>query len=104
MQEVQPLVLGTRDDVAVLGLSPGSQYQIFASAVDNVGNRPPLEEDMQNVVTIDFPNVERRCPNNCSGRGLCTEFSTCQCSPGYYASDCSRGKCDIVTLLQAFQL
>ena len=90
MPDVKPLILGTKDDIAVLALSPGSQYQIFASAVDNVGNRRSLEEDMQNFVTIDFPGVV--CLNNCSERGVCTEFSTCRCDPGYYGSDCSEGK------------
>lgn len=92
MPDVKPLILGTKDDIAVLALSPGSQYQIFASAVDNVGNRRSLEEDMQNFVTIDFPGVV--CLNNCSERGVCTEFSTCRCDPGYYGSDCSEGKGD----------
>ena len=89
MLDVEPLILGTKDDVAVLALSPGSQYRVFASAVDNVGNRRSLEEDMQNFVTIDFPGVV--CPNNCSDRGVCTEFSTCRCAPGYYGNDCSEG-------------
>ena len=92
MPDLQPLILGTKDDIAVLALSPGSQYQIFASAVDNVGNRRSLEEDMQNFVTIDFPGVV--CLNNCSERGLCTEFSTCRCDPGYYGRDCREGKGD----------
>ena len=89
MLDVEPLILGTKDDVAVLALSPGSQYRVFASAVDNVGNRRSLEEDMQNFLTIDFPGVV--CPNNCSDRGVCTEFSTCRCAPGYYGNDCSEG-------------
>lgn len=89
MLDVQPLILGTRDDIAVLALSPGSQYRVFASAVDNVGNRRSLEEDMQNLLTVDFPGGV--CLNNCSGRGTCTEFSTCRCDPGYYGSDCSQG-------------
>ena len=91
MLDVQPLILGTRDDIAVLALSPGSQYRVFASAFDNVGNRRSLEEDIQNLLTIDFPNVEGVCLNNCSERGACTEFSTCKCDPGYYGSDCSQG-------------
>ena len=89
MLDVQPLILGTRDDIAVLALSPGFQYRIFASAVDHVGNRRSLEEDMQSFMTIDFPGGV--CPNNCSERGSCTEFSTCKCDPGYYGSDCGQG-------------
>ena len=75
----------------MLPLSPGSEYTIFASTVDNVGNRRSILEDMQNVMRIDFPIVEVPCPSDCSNRGNCTQFGTCQCDEGFYGPDCSQG-------------
>ena len=88
----QPLVLGSESSTVILNLPQGLQHQIFASAVDNVGNQMPFDELMQNAVLIDFPVFKTICLNNCSGRGNCTTLGTCTCSPGYYGSDCSRGK------------
>lgn len=92
MPVVRPLHLGVTENVVVLDLPPGTQYKVFASAVDNVGNRRPLEEDVtETVVVIDVPVNEALCPNNCSDRGNCSNFGTCQCEPGYFGSDCSLG-------------
>ena len=88
----EPLVLGSESSTVILNLPQGLQHQIFASAVDNVGNQMPFDELIQNTVLIDFPVFEAVCLNNCSGRGNCTTLGTCTCSPGYYGSDCSRGK------------
>ena len=88
----EPLVLGSQSSTVILNLPQGFQHQIFASAVDNVGNQLPFDELVQNTVLIDFPLFEAVCLNNCSGRGNCTTLGTCTCSPGYYGSDCSKGK------------
>ena len=86
-----PLLIGSRDDVAILPLSPGSDYKVFASAVDNVGNRIPPQQEMDNFVLINYPLVASRCVSDCSGRGNCTVYATCECDPGYYGNDCSQG-------------
>merc|ERR1711871_916086 len=44
------------------------------------------------------PEVGTSCTNDCSGRGHCDIFGTCQCDPGYEGDDCSmqkgaHGKC-----------
>ena len=88
---MQPILIGSRADVAVLSLPVGSEYKFFASAVDNVGNRRPLQEDMENLLLVDFQIVESFCINSCSQRGNCTEFGTCMCNSGFYGSDCSQG-------------
>lgn len=93
MPAAQPLTLSTPENVVVLALSPGTQHRIFASAVDNVGNRRPLEEDaMENSIIIDIPITEGSCTNNCFERGNCSRFGTCQCEAGYFGNDCSLGK------------
>ena len=34
------------------------------------------------------------CPNSCSGRGKCSQYSTCQCNEGWdLAPDCSQKRC-----------
>ena len=86
-----PLLNGSRDDVAILPLSPGSDYKVFASAVDNVGNRIPPQQQMDNFVLINYPFAASRCVSDCSGRGNCTVYATCECDLGYYGNDCSQG-------------
>ena len=86
-----PLLSGSRDDVAILPLSPGAEYRVFASAVDNVGNRIPPQQQMDNYVLINYPITASRCSSDCSGRGNCTVYATCECDPGYYGNDCSQG-------------
>ena len=87
----QPLVTGSQDSIAILNLAPGSQYRLFASAVDNVGNQRPSQELIADSLLVDFPISQALCVNNCSNRGSCTTFGTCDCSQGFYGSDCSRG-------------
>ena len=95
-----PLLSGSRDDVAILPLSPGAEYRVFASAVDNVGNRIPPQQQMDNYVLINYPITASRCISDCSGRGNCTVYATCECDPGYYGNDCSQGNIstDIIML------
>lgn len=33
------------------------------------------------------------CPNDCSRRGVCTPYTTCDCFKGYEGNDCSRKSC-----------
>lgn len=88
---VQPLQLDIAESVVVLPLSPGSQHRVLASAVDNVGNRQPVMDLMNNIVVVDVPLFEALCPNNCSLRGNCSTFRICICEPGYFGNDCSQG-------------
>lgn len=37
---------------------------------------------------------ERRCPNDCSGRGFCTTAGMCECEAAYTGVDCSTAGCD----------
>ena len=89
MSVIQPIQLGVSDNVVVLALSPGLRHQLFASAVDNVGNRQPMM--MDNFIIVDIPLLEGLCPNNCSLRGNCSTFGICMCEAGYFGNDCSRG-------------
>ena len=89
---MRPLVLGSKEDLIVLPLSSGQQYQLFTVATDNVGNQESLSEAMANMKTADYPTIVGICPNNCSNRGNCTEFSSCRCYAGFYGSDCSQSK------------
>ena len=89
MSIVRPIQLGVSDNVVTLGLSPGSQHQLFASAVDNVGNRQPMMTD--SFVVVDIPLLEGLCSNNCSLRGNCSTFGVCICEAGYFGNDCSQG-------------
>lgn len=89
--EVIPVVTGSRDDVAILPLSQGTQFTLFTTPVDNVGNRKPLEVSMQDSIEIEFPIVIATCPNNCSGNGNCTVFGDCVCDDGFYGNNCSEG-------------
>ena len=88
MSIVQPVQLDVLDNVVILALSPGSQHQLFASAVDNVGNRQSM---MDSFVVVNVPLFEGLCPNNCSLRGNCSTFGICTCEAGYFGNDCSRG-------------
>ena len=97
IDRVRPLVLDSREDLIVLPLSSGQQYQLFTVATDNVGNQESLSEAMANMKTANYPSIVGVCPNNCSNRGNCTELSSCRCYPGFYGSDCSQGKCIIST-------
>ena len=93
---VQPLQLGVaKSGVVVLALSPGAQHRIFASAVDHVGNRQSIPEDMKNILIVDVPLLQRQCPNNCSLRGNCSSFGICSCETGYFGKDCSLGECTL---------
>lgn len=93
MNRVHPLVLDSKEDLIVLPLSSGQQYQLFTVATDNVGNQESLSEAMANMKTADYPSIVGVCPNNCSNRGNCTELSSCRCYPGFHGSDCSQSKC-----------
>ena len=89
---VQPIQAEVADSVVILALSPGSQHRVFASAVDNVGNRQSMAEDLMNIIVVDVPLFEGLCPNNCSLRGNCSSFGICTCETGYFGSDCSLGE------------
>ena len=91
MSTAQPLQLDVAESVVVLPLSPGLQHRVLASAVDNVGNRQPMM-DLNNVVVVDVPLIERLCPNNCSLRGNCSTFGICICEPDTFGNDCSLGE------------
>lgn len=92
MTTAQPVLLGTTEDLVILPLSQGSQHQLFASAVDNVGNRQPIGMGTpENAIVIDIPIVQVQCPNNCSLKGNCTALGVCLCQSGYYGNDCSLG-------------
>ena len=91
---VQPLVLDVKEDLIVLPLSAGQQYQLFTVATDNVGNQQSLSEAMANMMIADYPLIIGVCPNNCSNRGNCTELNSCRCDTGFYGSDCSQSKYD----------
>ena len=94
--EIRPLVLGSRDDVAVLPVMAGAQYKVVGVAADNVGNRRPLTTDsLSNFIVIDYPIVAALCPNNCSDHGNCSSIGTCTCEEGFYGRDCSAGMTDI---------
>lgn len=87
-----PVVSGSTNDVVILPLSEGTRFTLFSSSVDNVGNRRPLRNAMQDYVQLDFPIVLATCPSNCSSNGNCTVFGDCLCEDGFYGSDCSQGK------------
>ena len=86
-----PVVRGSTDNVVILPLNEGTQFTLFTSSVDYVGNREPLAESMQAYTTLDFPISIIMCPNNCSNNGNCTIFGDCLCEAGFYGSDCSQG-------------
>ena len=86
-----PVAISFRDNLIILPLCEEIEFKLFVSAVDNVGNRRPLEESIQDIVTFQFPLDLVMCPNNCSNNGNCTVFGNCQCSLGLYGDDCSRG-------------
>ena len=90
---VRPLVLGAKEDLIVLPVSAGQQYQLFTVATDNVGNQEAVSEAMANLMTADYPVIVGVCPNNCTNRGNCTELNICRCNLGFYGSDCSQSKC-----------
>ena len=89
-ERTHPLVLDSNNDLIVLPLRAGQQYQLFTVATDNVGNQQELSDAMANTLMADFPIVVRVCPNNCSNRGECTELSICRCYAGFYGSDCNQ--------------
>ena len=33
------------------------------------------------------------CPNDCTGRGVCSDASVCECYTGYHGADCSKRSC-----------
>lgn len=80
------------EDVFILPLSQVTQYTLFTSSVDYVGNRKPLNEAVLDFVEFDFPIVIDLCINNCSGNGNCTLFGNCLCEDGYFGNDCSQSK------------
>lgn len=86
------MVTGTKDDIAILPLTQGSQFRLFSSSVDYVGNREPLAASMQDFVDLDFPVILATCANNCSNHGNCTVFGDCICEEGFYGENCSEGK------------
>ena len=88
---IRPVIRGSVDDVVILPLSEGTQFTLFSSSIDNVGNRGPLDSAMLSYVTLEFPIERASCPNNCSNSGNCTVFGDCVCEEGYYGSDCSQG-------------
>ena len=48
------------------------------------------------LVTITLSlllNVRATCPNRCSGRGVCNEYSKCECNKGFMGGDCSLKLC-----------
>ena len=87
--EIEPLLLDITETIVPLPLLPGSIYEIFLIATDNVGN---TQQDADNIFVIDFPKIAVTCPSNCSGRGICTELGTCKCDMGYYGNDCGEGQ------------
>ena len=89
MTEIQPIQLDVAESVVVLSLSPGSRHRLFASAVDNVGNRQPMM--MDDAITVDVPLFADLCPNNCSLRGNCSMFGICTCEEGYFGNACNLG-------------
>ena len=101
MNRVRPLVVDSVEDLIVLPLSPGEEYQLFTMATDNVGNQESLSEAMANMKTANYPSIVGVCPNNCSNRGNCTELSSCRCYPGFYGSDCSQSKCKSVAIMHS---
>lgn len=101
MNRVRPLVVDSVEDLIVLPLSPGEEYQLFTMATDNVGNQESLSEAMANMKTANYPSIVGVCPNNCSNRGNCTELSSCRCYPGFYGSDCSQSKYKSVAIMHS---
>lgn len=87
-----PVVSRTSNDIVLLPLEEGTQFSFISTAVDNVGNRKPLDEAMEDVMEFDFPVILATCPSNCSDNGNCTTFGFCICEDGYYGDDCSQGK------------
>ena len=87
----KPLLQGITDETAILPLTQGFQYHVFAAAVDKVGNMQSLGSAVNNAVQVNITTVEVSCLNDCSGQGSCTAIGTCQCQSGFYGSDCSQG-------------
>lgn len=90
--EAVPVVSGSVNDIVILPLSEETQFTLFTSSVDNVGNRRPLRSAMRDYIQLDFPVVFAMCPRNCSNNGNCSVFGDCLCEDGFYGSDCSQGK------------
>ncbi len=88
--EVKPVVRGSTDSIVILPLNEGTQFTLFSSSVDNVGNRQPLTQSMQDSVYLEFPIVGIQCPDDCSGNGNCTLFGDCVCENGHYGDNCSQ--------------
>ena len=64
--EIEPVALGTKNDVVLLPLDQGSEFTLFSSSVDNVDNRKPFVVSMEDSMEIRFPVIVVTCTNNCS--------------------------------------
>ena len=100
--QLNPLLRGITEETAVLPPSQGSQYQVVAAAVDNVGNIQPLEDAVNSFLLFNVSTTEITCLNDCSGRGQCSTIGICQCQSGFYGSDCSQGKIFAINLYNSY--
>lgn len=45
------------------------------------------------ALLVSVSSVSASCPNDCSGKGTCSDASVCECYVGYHGTDCSKRLC-----------